>query len=512
MNKNLQKLACSSMLLAPLMLAGCSAGKQEKKPIKPNIVIIYSDDVGFGDIGVNGAKAVKTPNIDSLARGGVNFTDAHCSAATCTPSRFSLLTGSYAFRRNAAILPGDAPLLIDPSKGTLPSMLQKAGYKTAVVGKWHLGMGMGKVDWNKEIVPGAREVGFDYSFVIPATPDRVPCVFVENDTVANLDPQDPITVSYQHDLGGYPLGTEHPEMLKMKGDLQHSGSIINGESRIGYMKGGKSALWVDEKFNEVLNEKASTFIRKNKNQPFFLYYAIPNVHVPRMPAKEFVGKTTMGPRGDDIAEMDFYVGKIIGLLKKLGLTKKTLIIFSSDNGPVLDDGYADQAVELLGNHKPGGQYKGGKYSIYEAGTRMPTIVYWPGTVKPGTSSALLSQVDLYASLAKLVGQKIQPGDAPDSQDRLDAWLGKTQVGRDVMLEEAFTLGLRMGSWKFVAPQTKPTPDWLKNKDVPTGLGNEPQLYNLKDDVGETDNVASAYPEILKGMEQKLDSITGRKKF
>ncbi len=269
-NKNLQKLACGPMLLAPLALASCS-NQPESKASKPNIVIIYSDDVGFGDVGVNGATAVKTPNVDSLAKGGINFTDAHCSAATCTPSRYSLLTGSYAFRRNAAILPGDAPLLIDPSKGTLPSMLKKAGYKTAVVGKWHLGLGIGKVDWNREIVPGAREVGFDYSFIIPATPDRVPCVFVENDRVANLDPNDSITVSYQHDLGGYPLGTEHPEMLKMKGDLQHSCSIINGVSRIGYMKGGKNALWTDEKFNEVLNEKASNFIRENKNQPFFLY-------------------------------------------------------------------------------------------------------------------------------------------------------------------------------------------------------------------------------------------------
>ncbi len=214
----------------------------------------------------------------------------------------------------------------------------------------------------------------------------------------------------------------------------------------------------------------------------------------------------MGPRGDDLAEMDFYVGKIVGLLKELGLEKNTLIIFSSDNGPILDDGYADKAVELLGDHKPGGPYKGGKYSIYEAGTRMPTIVYWPGTVKPETSSAMLSQVDLYASIADLVGQKIQPGDAPDSQDHLDAWLGKTQKGRDVMLEEAFTLGLRMGDWKYIARQTKATPDWLKNKDVPTGLSDQPQLYNLKNDVGETKNMIFTNPDIQERIEKKLREI------
>jgi len=504
-NKNLQKLACTPMLLAPLVMASCS-NQQENKISKPNIVIIYTDDVGYGDIGANGSKTVQTPNIDRLAKGGVNFTDAHCSAATCTPSRYSLLTGSYAFRQKAAILPGNAPLLIDPSKGTLPAMLQKAGYKTAVIGKWHLGLGMGKVDWNKEIIPGAREVGFDYSFIIPATPDRVPCVFVENDRVAGLDPKDPIEVDYQHDFGEYPAGVQHPELLKMKGDLQHSCSIINGVSRIGYMKGGKNSLWIDEEFNKVLNEKASNFIRKNIDQPFFLYYAIPNIHVPRMPSKEFVGKTTMGPRGDDIAEMDFYTGKIIELLKELGLEKNTLIIFSSDNGPILDDGYDDNAAELLGDHKPGGPFKGAKYSIYEAGTRMPTIVYWPGTVKPGTSSAMLSQVDLYASIAKLVGQEIQPGYAPDSEDHLDAWLGKSQVGRNFMLEEAFTLGLRMGDWKYVAPQTKATPDWLKNKDVPTGLSDQPQLYNLNDDVGETKNLVSANSDILGKMVKKLQEI------
>ncbi|HYX07979.1 MAG TPA: arylsulfatase [Bacteroidales bacterium] len=473
---------------------------------KPNIVIIYTDDVGYGDIGVNGAKGVVTPNIDKLAHEGIRFTDAHCSASTCTPSRYSLLTGSYAFRRDAAVLPGDAPLIIDPSKGTLPSMLQTAGYKTAVVGKWHLGLGNGHIDWNSEITPGAREVGFDYSFIIPATPDRVPCVFVENDRVANLDPSDPITVSYKHDLAGYPLGTEHPELLKMKGDLQHSGSIINGESRIGYMKGGKSALWVDEEFPTVMLAKAKSFIEANKQNPFFLYFALPNIHVPRMPNQKFVGESTMGRRGDDIAEMDWCTGQLIKVLNDLGLSENTLVIFSSDNGPILDDGYDDKAVELLGDHKPEGVYRGSKYSVYEAGTRVPTIVYWPGHVKSGVSNALLSQVDLYASLAKLVGLKVKSGDAPDSNDLLDTWLGKSQKGRDIMLEEAYTFGLRMNDWKYIAPVENTPPDWLKNKDIESGLKNEAQLYNLKTDVVESKNVAQENPGVLKEMEKTLEEI------
>ena len=491
-------------------VAACTPAKKETTERKPNIVIIYVDDLGYGDIGINGAKGVRTPNVDRLARGGVNFTDAHCSAAMSTPSRFSLLTGSYAFRSQAAILPGDAPLLIDPEKRTLPSMLQQAGYTTGVIGKWHLGLGRGEVNWNEEIKPGPREIGFDYSFLIPATGDRVPCVFVENQKVVGVDPNDPIQVSYTDRIDGYPLGSEHPELLKQKADPQHSNTIVNGISRIGYMSGGEKALWKDEDFPFVLTNKAKTFITENKGHPFFLYFAFHDIHVPRVPNERFVGKSTMGPRGDAIAQMDWCTGELIRHLEELGLSENTLLIFSSDNGPVLDDGYADQAVELLGEHQPAGPYKGGKYSIYEAGTRVPTIVYWPGTVKPGVSKAMLTQVDLYASLSHLVGQEVNPGDAPDSENHLDAWLGKTEQVREVMLEEAFTMGLRMGPWKYIHPQSGNTPDWLQNKEVETGLTDNIQLYNLYEDPGETINIVVEHPEIVKVMQQKLDEILKRK--
>jgi len=397
-------------------------------------------------------------------------------------------------------------LLFNTEKGTIASMLQGAGYKTAVVGKWHLGLGSGKVNWNEEVIPGPREIGFDYSFLIPATADRVPCVFVENQKVVGLDPADPIEVSYSERFDGFPLGTEHPEMLKFKGDLQHSNAIINGVSRIGYMKGGNSALWVDEDFPMILTEKAQTFIKENKDNPFFLFLALNDIHVPRVTHPDFVGKSTMGPRGDAIAQVDWCTGEILKTLSELQLDKKTLVIFSSDNGPVLDDGYFDQAVELVGEHKPSGPFRGGKYSAFEAGTRMPTIVYWPGVVQPGVSNALVSQVDLYASFSKLTGQTINPGDAPDSQDFLDTWLGKSDKGRDVMLEEAFTFAVRSGDWKYIQPVEKSPPDWFAAKKIESGLSTEDQLFNIKTDPGEQENVATKFPDKVLEMQKILEEI------
>ena len=473
---------------------------------KPNIVIIYVDDLGFGDIGVNGAIGVKTPYIDTLAKNGLNFTDAHCSAATCTPSRYSLLTGSYAFRNNAAILEGDAPLIIDTKKETLPKMLQKAGYTTGVVGKWHLGLGKGKIDWNKKIPLGPEEVGFDYSFLIPATGDRVPTVFLENQEVVNLDPNDPITVSYGTRIEGYPWGFKHPELLKQHTDPYHQGAVINGISRIGYMKGGKDALWVDEDIPFVLSKTANRFIEDNKENPFFLYFSLHDIHQPRIANIKFVESSTMGPRGDVIAQMDWCVGQITKSLKKQNLLENTLIIFTSDNGPILDDGYLDYARELVGNHKPGGVYRGSKYSVYEAGTRMPTIVHWPKEVKPGTSSALLSQVDLYKSLACLVNKDLEKGAAPDSQDFLKSWLGKSNKGRKFLLEEAYTYGLRMGKWKYIQPKKKPVPNWIVQKFVDPGFREEIQLFNLEEDPSESKNIYKDYPEIVIKMEKKFKKI------
>lgn len=474
---------------------------------KPNIVLIYVDDLGYGDIGVNGAIGVKTPNVDKLAENGINFTDAHATAATCTPSRYSLITGQYAFRNKTGIINGDAPLIIDTKMRTLPDMLKDAGYRTGVVGKWHLGLGDGNADWNGTVKPGPKEVGFDYSFLIPATGDRVPTVYLENQKVVGLDPNDPIEVNYTTRLDGYPIGTEHPELLKQHTDGQHLGSITNGISRIGYMKGGESALWVDETIPFVLTDKANAFIEDHQKKPFFLFFSLHDIHQPRIANIKFVEASTMGPRGDVIAQMDWCVGQVMDKLEKLNLANDTMIIFTSDNGPILDDGYLDYARELVGNHRPGGPYRGSKYSIYEAGTRMPTIVSWPAQIKPGVSKALLSQVDLYASLAHLTGQKLKKGNAPDSENHLGAWLGKTQKGREIMLEEAYAFALRKGNYKYIQPkENAEVPAWITNKFVDPGFSAVPQLFDLEKDPSETRNIAADHIQLVNEMQQKLKAI------
>jgi arylsulfatase A-like enzyme len=478
---------------------------------KPNIVLLYVDDLGFADIGVNGAVGVNTPNIDKLATNGLNFSDAHSSAATCTPSRYSLLTGEYAFRNNAAILPGNAPLLIRPGTPTLPGMLQKAGYKTAVIGKWHLGLGNGNLDWNESIKPGPNDIGFNYSFLIPATGDRVPCVFVENDKVVNLDPNDPIKVNYKSRIGDEPTGTLNPELVRMKADNQHSQAIVNGISRIGYMTGGEKALWKDEEFPTIMTSKAIHFINENKHNPFFLFFSFHEIHVPRINNKKFEGASTMGPRGDAIAQMDWCTGEIIKALNRNGLSENTLVIFTSDNGPVLYDGYDDLAMEKLGTHNPSGPFRGGKYSSFESGTRIPTITYWPSKIKPGLSSALMNQVDIYASLAHLVGQELSLSEAPDSKNVMDAYLGENSKGREVMLEESYALSIRKGQWKYIRPveKGKRIPTWIADKNIESGLSRKPQLFNLNDDPGEQNNLAPTNAELVRELDSQLQEIIDR---
>lgn len=493
-----------------LIMATFSCGPSEPQsakaePSKPNIVIIYADDLGYGDVGAYGSTAIPTPNLDKLAEGGVLFTNGYASSATCSPSRYALLTGRYPWRnKRARILPGTAPLLIDTTEMTIPKMLQQAGYYTGIVGKWHLGLGTGAVDWNQKIGPGPNEVGFDYSYIMAATQDRVPTVYIENGLVEGLDPMDPIEIDYKHNFEGLPTGKDNPEMLKMKWHHGHNSSIVNGIPRIGFMKGGESARWVDENMADTFLVRAQRFVQQHKAEPFFLYYALQQPHVPRTPHPRFVGSTALGPRGDVIVEFDWCVGEFVKTLEAEGLLENTLIVLSSDNGPVLNDGYYDEADVKNGDHQAAGPLRGGKYSLFEAGTRVPFITYWKGKIEPNKSAAIVSQIDLFASLANLVNSDLN---GPDSQDLLDVFMGESQVGReDLILEATTRTAFRKGDWVLIPPYEGPS----VNKWVNIELGNSPNfsLYNLKTDLGQQENLAEQNPEKLQEMITAFEAIRG----
>ena len=496
--------------ITALLLTACFLSPLSTLAETPNIVLIYCDDVGYGDVSCYGATAITTPGIDRIAAEGLRFTDGHCPSATCTPSRYAMLTGEYAWRRKGTgIAKGDANAIIKPGTETIASLLKSAGYHTAVVGKWHLGLGEGKVNWNTAIKPGPLEIGFDYSFLIPATGDRVPCVYVENHDVVGRDPNDPIEVSFGAKVGDEPTGLDHPELLKMKWHHGHNSTIINGISRIGFMSGGKAARWVDEDMADVITKKALAFVDKHvderKDDPFFLFFSYHDIHVPRVPHKRFVGATELGPRGDAMVQLDWCTGEILNALEKHGLSDNTLVIFSSDNGPVLNDGYYDDAAEKNGTHKPAGPFRGGKYSNFEGGTRVPFIVRWPGKVKAGTESdALVCQVDLMASFAELTAQTLSDDAGPDSLDTLDAFLGESDTGRDHLVEHAKALALRQVNWKLIETSKGPR----VNATTSTELGNaeRAQLYNLSDDIGEKKNVAKQHPERVQAMLAKLKQL------
>jgi arylsulfatase A-like enzyme len=482
-----------------------SSSQTNNNSVKPNIVFIYLDDLGYGDLSCYGATEIKTPNIDALANGGVRFTNGYATSATCTPSRYGLLTGVYPWRnKDAKILPGSAPLLIGKDQLTIPKMLKEKGYQTAVVGKWHLGLGTGIVDWNQQLDAGPNDVGFDYSYIMAATQDRVPTIYIDNGKVVNLDSKDPILVNYDKNFPGQPTGKENPELLSMKWHHGHNSSIVNGIPRIGYVSGGTSANWSDVDLADHFLAKAQTYVKSHKAEPFFLYYALNQPHVPRTPNPRFVGKSGMGPRGDVILEADYCVGEIIKTLKEEGVLDNTLIVFSSDNGPVLNDGYYDDAVEKLGNHKPNGPLRGGKYSLLEAGTRVPFFTYWKGQIKPQISDALVCQIDLLESIAKLVNIDVK---STDSQELLDVFIGKSNKGRANLVIEANTkTAFRQGDFIMIPPY--PGDPILEEVNIEMGNDKDFQLYNLKKDIGQKNNLAKAQPKKLKEMMKNFELIRG----
>ena len=494
--------------LTPIVLLftlGFISCDEKEAPTKPNIIIVYMDDLGFGDVSYNGAKKLKTPNMDAMAMEGMRFNNGYATSATCTPSRYALLTGVYPWReKRARILAGTAPLIIGTEQMTLPIMLKQQGYQTAIIGKWHLGLGNGNVNWNELVIPGPNQLGFDYSYILAATQDRVPTVYIEDGNVVGLDPDDPIEVNYQKNFEGEPTGLDNPELLTMKWHHGHNSSIVNGIPRIGFMKGGEAAKWSDIDMADHFLNGVQKYIKDHKDQPFFLYYPMQQPHVPRTPHPRFEGLSELGPRGDAIVEADWCLGELKKALEAEGILENTLIIFSSDNGPVLNDGYYDDSDVKNGDHTPWGPFRGGKYSLFEAGTHVPFFTYWKGKIQAGVSDAMVSQLDLLSSLAQLVGSEVR---TDDSLPLMDLLMGKSDQGRDELVIEATSrTAFKKGDWIMIPPYKGPA----VNEKVQIELGNDSdfQLYNLAEDIGQQNNLANSQPEKLQEMLTAFEAIRG----
>ncbi len=472
---------------------------------QPNVIVIMADDLGWGDVSCYGATAVRTPHIDRLAREGRRFTSGYASASTCTPTRYSFLTGEYAFRRpGTGVAPPNAPAIIQPGTPTLPAVLRQAGYRTAVVGKWHLGLGERGPgpDWNGVLRPGPLEIGFDHCCILPTTNDRVPQVIVEDHRVRGLDPADPLWVGDAQPTADHVNGIDHRDRLKLDWSKGHNGTIHNGIGRIGFYTGGTAARFRDEDLADAWVKESVEWIEADAEKPFFLFLASQDIHVPRIAHERFQGATSLGPRGDCIVQLDWVVSKVLEALERSRHGRDTLVVFCSDNGPVLDDGYKDDAVEKLGDHAPAGPFRGGKYGVYEGGTRTPFIAWCPGRVAQGTSDALISTIDLPATLAAVVGAAVPAEAFPDSADLHGALLGSASArGRDAVLQQdngSGSFGYREGRWKLVRARA--------GKKARAGAE---ALYDLETDPGEQTDVGDRHPEVVARLRAALDRLVSQ---
>lgn len=469
---------------------------------KPNIVFILADDLGYGDVRCfNPDSKIPTPNLDQLARDGMMFTDAHSTSAVCTPTRYSILTGRYNWRSRlqAGVLGGLSPRLIENGRLTVAEMLQKSGYKTACIGKWHLGMdwvvlegkeittlGVEKpdqvwnVDFSKPIKNGPNSVGFDYFFGISASLDMVPYTFIENDRVVELPSTN---VSYPMMLG-------------------------NEKSRTREGPGAKG--FDAEKVLPELTKKSVEFIKRSAGKgPFFLYLAFASPHTPILPESKWRGKSGINPYCDFVMATDAAVGEIVKALKEAGVLENTLIFFTSDNGCAPA---ADFKTMLAHGHNPSYKLRGTKADIFEGGHRVPLIVRWDGKVKSNqVYPHTVCLVDFMATVAEIIGYKLPDNAAEDSVSLLPAFLGKTEPLREATIHHSIngTFAIRQGKWKLIfAPHSggwsDPRPGNKIVKELPPI-----QLYDLENDIGETKNIWKEHPEIVGKLTKLMEDYVAR---
>jgi arylsulfatase A-like enzyme len=500
--KVIQKFKYFFLLLVSIL----SACRQNTQP--PNVIIIFTDDLGYGDLGCYGATKINTPNIDELANEGRRFTDAHTASAACSPSRYSLLTGEYAFR-NDYYWPVffESGLTIEESKTTLADVFKKAGYATACIGKWHLGFGTDSPDWNGELKPGPLELGFDYYYGVPVVNSHPPFVYVENHKVVGLVPEDPLVFGKR----------ANTEEFREKLNLDDIGGA-----------NAAHALYKDREIGTRLTEKSVEWIKSHKNESFFLYLATTNIHHPFTPAERFVGTSSCGMYGDFVHELDWMVGEIVSTLEEAGISDNTLIIFTSDNGGMFNAG--GQEAWKMG-HRPNGKLLGFKFGAWEGGHRVPFIVKWPEKIKANTvSDQLICTIDLLASMADLVDVSLTSDMAIDSYNVLPALLGQSdhEIRDHLILApvKKENLAIRKGKWLFINAQgsggydNKRDTEYVRggpgahlltqqiNSDIENGefkKGAPPaQLYDLENDLSQTQNLFNEHPEIVENLKELLE--------
>ncbi len=485
----LRLAALSLLILVPGLLRSAPIARP------PNVIVIYADDLGYGDVGCYGATKVRTPHIDRIAREGRRFTDAHSASAACTPSRYALLTGEYPFRANSwGPIFAHAGLIIDPAKTTLARLLQRQGYATACLGKWHLGFGVKEPDWNGDLKPGPLELGFDYYFGLPTVSSHAPYVLVENHRVLGLDPADPLV------YGGVPATKTYPE------------KIIGAQAMSGAL--AAHALYQDDQLGTQLAAKAVAWIRGHRTDPFFLYFATPQIHHPFTPHPRFQGTSDCGRYGDFIHELDWMVGEVLAVLDELKLTQNTLLIFTSDNGGMLNEGGQDA---WRAGHRANGVLLGYKFGAWEGGHRVPFLARWPGRIPAGTTSdQLIANVDLLATFAAITGQRTSPAEGLDSFNLLPALTGDPAkpIREHLVLQPVArkNIALRSGRWVYISAQGDGGFGGIRggpgsvafsqrtNSDITADGKIKPgappdQLYDLNADPMQTTNVVRTHPEV-----------------
>ena len=490
--------AIGAAVLIGLVLAGASFARHVGRP---NIVVILADDLGYGDLSCYGATKVQTPNIDRLAAEGRRFTDAHSPASVCTPTRYNLLTGRYAWRTwaSSSCVWSNDPLLIDPGRFTLPDLFKGQGYRTACIGKWHLGFGEPEMpgwddilgpDYNGELRPGPREVGFDYFWGIPHV-GQLPHVIIENHRVLGLTPDDPMRM----------LPDKRPGFKKNYRERPRLGLA----TALG-VEGGRSARYEHEDLAVMMTERAVKWIKEQStDQPFFLYFAHRNIHGPIRPNARFNGKSSIGTYGDFLLELDWSVGAMLNALDQKGLADNTLVMFSSDNGAIQTYREVVRSATIKG-HKLNGSLRGQKTDVYEGGTRVPLIARWPGRIRAGSQSgSLVALTDLLATFADFFGVDLPAGAGEDSFSFLGALLDKRprQVVREALVNDSFwnTFAIRKGDWKLVLSQTS---GGVASEKIPYDPDKPPgQLYHLGRDLSEAVNEYDNHPEIVTSLTRLL---------